>query len=126
MLLAASRAWRAELERDAETVAIVPAREGLPEDAPELRELRFDVPLSRWNAVVKHASSDRKLLGGLLLDFANTKDSVAAAVARDRLWLELTRVILEATVALVAAGCLVLSPPQQDAPAHPARARGRR
>jgi hypothetical protein len=126
MLLAVSRAWRAELSRDGDAVAILPVREGLPEDAPELRELRFDVPLERWNAVVKHANSDRKLLGGLLLDFANDKETVGAAVSRDRLWLELSRVVLEATVALVAAGCLVLAPPPKDAPVHRARARGRR
>jgi hypothetical protein len=126
MLLAASRAWRAELSRDGVDVTIAAVRDGLPEDAPELRDLRFEIPLERWNAVVKHAPSDRKLLGGLLLDFANVKESVAAAVSRDRLWLELTQIILEATAALVAAGSLVLAPPPADAPVRRVGARGRR
>lgn len=110
MLLAASRAWRAELSRDGDAVAILPVREGLPEDAPELRELRFDVPLERWNAVVKHASSDRKLLGGLLLDFAKHKDRVGTAVGSDRLLSELRRVVLDATAVLVEEGALALAP----------------
>jgi hypothetical protein len=126
MLIAASRAWRAELSRDETEVTITAVRDGLPEDAPELRDLRFEIPLERWNAVVKHAQSDRKLLGGLLLDFANLKDPVAGAVARDRLWLELTEIILEATATLVAAGCLVLAPPPADAAVRRAGARGRR
>lgn len=126
MLIAASRAWRAELSRDETEVTIAAVRDGLPEDAPELRDLRFEVPLERWNAVVKHAQSDRKLLGGLLLDFANLKDPVAGAVARDRLWLELTEIILEATATLVAAGCLVLAPAPADAAVRRAGARGRR
>jgi hypothetical protein len=108
MLLAQSRHWRAELVKDA--VALVPF------DLPELRDLRIEVPLARWNTAVKHVQSDRKLLGGLLLDHARHKDLVAIAVGRDRLWLELTRVVLEATAALVAAGHLVLEPPAKGTP----------
>jgi hypothetical protein len=50
---------------------------------------------------VKHVHSDRKLLGGLLLDFANNKERVSAAVGNDRLLAELRRVLLEATIVLV-------------------------
>ena len=110
MLLAQTRYWRAELARGEEAVALAPVRESLGEGLTELRELRVEVPLARWNAVVKHAQSDRKLLGGLLLDFANPKDAVAGAVGRDRLWGDLTRVVLDATAALVASGHLTLAP----------------
>jgi hypothetical protein len=44
--------------------------------------------------------SDRKLLGGLLLDFAKNKERVSAAVGNDRLVAKLRRVILESTVVL--------------------------
>jgi hypothetical protein len=107
-VLAQNRSWRAELGRDGRAVLLAPLREGLPEDAPELRELRIEVPLARWNAVVKHVQSDRKLLGGILLDFASPKEHVATAVGRDRLWLDLARVVLDATAALVAAEHLTL------------------
>jgi hypothetical protein len=113
-LLAQNRSWRADLARDERAVVLAPLREGLPEDAAELRDLRIEVPLARWNTVVKHVQSDRKLLGGILLDFASPKEQVAAAVGRDRLWLELARVVLEATAALVAAGHLTLEPAEEE------------
>jgi hypothetical protein len=64
--------------------------------------------------VVKHASSDRKLLGGLLLDFARHKDRVSAAVGSDRLLSELRRVILDATAVCVEEGVLALTVPGQE------------
>jgi hypothetical protein len=81
----------------------------LPEDIYELRDLRIEVPLDRWNRVVKNVSSDRKLLGGLLLDFARNKEKVGGVVSSDRLLGEFRRVVLDATVALVEAEALVLS-----------------
>ncbi len=109
-LLAQGRSWRAELAKDRESILLVPQKEGLPDDLPDLRELRMEVPLSRWNSVVKHAQSDRKLLGGVLLDFATPKEHVSTAIARDRLWVELTRVVVDATTALVASGIIILEP----------------
>lgn len=112
MLLSQGRFWRADLAKDASSVSLTPLREALAEEEASLREVRFQVPLGRWNAVVKHVQTDRKLLGGLLLDFASNKEPVATAVSRDRLWLELVRVVLEATAAMVATGRLVLRPPE--------------
>jgi len=46
----------------------------------------------------------------ILLDFAKHKERVGAAVANDRLYLELQRVVLDATLALVETGALTLTP----------------
>ncbi len=110
MLLSQGRLWRVTLAKSAETVVLVILRDGLPEELHEMRDLRFDVPLARWNRLVKHLLSDRKLVGGMLLDVASQKDLVAGVVANDRLLAELQRVVLEATAALVEAGALVLTP----------------
>jgi hypothetical protein len=40
-------------------------------------------------------------LGGLLLDFANNKERVSAAVGNDRLLAEFRRVVLDATIVLI-------------------------
>ncbi len=108
MLLAQGRFWRASLARSAGHVVLELRKAALPEELQELRDLRVEVPLAQWNRVVKHASSDRKLLGGLLLDFAKNKDRVSAAVASDRLLVELRRVILDATAVTVEEGVLAL------------------
>ena len=73
----------------------------LPPDLYELKDMKIEVPLAKWNLAVKHVHSDRKLLGGLLLDFANNKERVSAAVGNDRLLAELRRVLLDATIVLV-------------------------
>jgi hypothetical protein len=57
---------------------------------------------------VKHVHSDRKLLGGLLLDFANNKERVGAAVGNDRLLAELRRILLESTIVLVEEEAVVI------------------
>jgi len=116
MLLAQSRLWRAVRAKGAGGVVLSLQKEGLAEDEHELRDLRFEVPLARWNAVVKHLLRDRKLLGGILLDSASHKDLVATAIGSDRLLAELQRVALEATAALVEAEVLVLSPALKDGP----------
>ena len=81
----------------------------LPEDIYELRDLRVEVPLEKWTRLVKHVNSDRKLLGGLLLDFARQKEKVGGVVKSDRLLAEFRRVVLDATVALVEAEAIELS-----------------
>jgi len=111
MSLAQGRLWRATLGRDEETVSLALQREGLSADLADLRDFRVDVPLARWNGLLKHRVSDRKLFGGVLLDFAEQKDLVAAVVAHDRLLHELRVVLVEATLALVEAGRLALAPP---------------
>lgn len=115
MILAKGRFWRVSNSRHG--VALEIQKASLPEDLFELRDLRIEVPLPRWNRVVKNVHSDRKLLGGLLLDFAKHKDRVGQAVANDRLLGELRRLVLEATATLVEEGILQLSvcEPSEDA-----------
>ena len=81
----------------------------LPEEIYELRDLRIDVPLEKWTRILKNVNSDRKLLGGLLLDFARQKEKVGGVVTSDRLLAEFRRVVQDATVALVEAEAIVLS-----------------
>jgi len=81
----------------------------LPEEIYELRDFRIEVPLQKWTRVVRNVNSDRKLLGGLLLDFARQKEKVSGVVTSDRLLAEFRRVVLDATVALVEAEAIELS-----------------
>ncbi len=103
MLLAQGRFWDVRLAR--EVVSIELLREAQSDALPELQ---IEIPLDRWNRLVKHVRSDRKLIGGLLLDFARHKDHVATAVVQDRLFFELQRVVLDATASLVENGRLAL------------------
>jgi hypothetical protein len=109
MLLAKGRFWKASYAKSASQVVLSMHRDSLPEDLRELRELRIELPLDRWNGVVKVVRSDRKLLGGILLDFATHKDQVGVSVSNDRLFFELQRVLVDATVTLIEAGVLTLA-----------------
>jgi hypothetical protein len=109
MLLAQGRFWRASMTKSSGCVSLEVLKGSLPEDLDELRDLKFEVPLPKWNLLVKNVHAGRKLLGGLLLDFATHKDRVSAAVGSDRLLAELQRVVIDATAALVEAEALVLA-----------------
>jgi len=108
MLLAQGRYWRATHARGSGTLVLELRRAALPEELQELRDMRVEVPLGKWNLVVKHVHSDRKLLGGFMLDFARHKDRVSAAMGSDRLVAELRRVVLDATVGAVEEEILTL------------------
>lgn len=110
MIVARGRYWRVSWNRGGASVTLEVLKGSLPEDVYDLRDLEIVVPLDKWTRVVKHVHSDRKLLGGLLLDFAKHKDKVSGAVASDRLLWELQRVILDATATLVEAEALILQP----------------
>lgn len=109
MLLAQGRFWRAAWAKGEEAIVLSLQRDELPEELRELRELRIEIPALKWNRVVKKLRSDRKLLGGILLDFARHKDLVALAMGSDRLFGELQRVALDATASLVETGLLALT-----------------
>ncbi len=115
MLLARGRIWRVRWVKGTGMVGLDITKAALNEGSSELRELKIEIPLAKWGLLVKHVQSDRKLLGGVLLDFAKHKERVSAAVGNDRLYLELQRVILDATLALVEAGALTLMPPKPTA-----------
>ena len=112
MIVARGICWR--VERQGSNVVIDLQKAGLAPEFHELREARFDVPLSKWNLVVKNLHSDRKLLGGVLLDFAKDKGRVNLVVGSDRLLVELRRCVIDATVALLEEECLVLATPERN------------
>jgi hypothetical protein len=115
MLIARGKTWRVRWVKGTGMVGLDIQKGALNDGASELRELKIDVPLAKWSLVVKNVQSDRKLLGGVLLEFAKQKERVSAAVGNDRLYLELQRVIMDATLALVEAGALTLTPPKHTA-----------
>ena len=110
MVLAQGRFWRASVRKGRSAVTLSILRESLPAELEEVRTLKIEVPFEDWHRVVKQIRSDRKLLGGILLDFAKNKDHLTVAVGSDRLFLGLQRVIQDATLALVEAGVLTLVP----------------
>ena len=108
MQLAQGRFWRVSASRGSDRISLELMKGTLPEDLAEIRQLEIDVPLAKWSLVVKNARFDRKLLGGLLLDFARQKDRVGSALSSDLLYVELQRTLLDATAALIEEGFLVL------------------
>jgi hypothetical protein len=115
MLIARGKTWRVKWIKGAGMIGLDIPKGALKDGSSELRELQIEVPLTKWSLVVKNVQSDRKLLGGVLLEFAKQKERVGAAVGNDRLYLELQRVIVDATLALVEAGALTLVPPKHPA-----------
>ncbi|UCE86798.1 MAG: hypothetical protein JSU66_03425 [Deltaproteobacteria bacterium] len=115
MLLARGKAWMASLSKGADSILLTLQKDGLSGELQDLRDLKLEVPVGRWNSVVKQIVKDRKLLGGILLACANQTEHVAAAVGSDRLYFDLQRLVLEATAALVAEEVLSLAPSDGDA-----------
>jgi hypothetical protein len=112
VLLARSRHWRVTLVR--KRAAALLALSGLPAEFAELNGFEAEIPLGRWTAGVRNAESDRKLLGGVLLDGATAKDRVARVVGSDPILGELQRVVRDATVALIEAGVLSIAPAVEE------------
>jgi len=115
MLLARGTIWRANWIKSTGMIGLDLVKGAVNASSSELRELKIEIPLAKWSLVVKNVQSDRKLLGGVLLEFAKHKERVSAAVGNDRMYLELRRVIADATLALVEAGALTLTPPKPAA-----------
>ena len=110
MIVARSRLWRAELAKGSDAVAVVLEREALPRELEELGDFRIELPLREWRRVLRLLRGDRKLLGGLLLDFARQKDRLSAVIANDRLYLALVDTLADATLALLECEALELGP----------------
>ncbi len=114
-MLARGRFWRAELVKSNAAVGLVLERETLPRELEELGDFRIEVPLGEWRRVVYLRRGDRKLLGGLLLDFARQKDRLSAVIASDRLYLGLIEILGETTLALIESDALGLGPAEGGA-----------
>jgi hypothetical protein len=112
VLLARTRHWRVTLVR--KRAAALLTLGGLPAELAELNGFEAEIPLGRWNAVVRNAESDRKLLGGVLLDGATAKGRGARVVGSDPILGELQRVVRDATVALIEAGVLLVAPAVEE------------
>jgi hypothetical protein len=112
MLLAQGRYWRVTLTKKRGSALFALGK--LTGELEELASFEVEVPLARWNSLVKLAESDRKLLGGLLLDHAAAKDLVARVVGSDRLLCEMQRMVRDATVALIEAGALQIAPASEE------------
>jgi hypothetical protein len=112
VVLAQNRHWKVTLAR--KRAAALLALGNLPEELADLDGFEVEVPLARWNAIVRNAECDRKLLGGVLLDGATAKDRVARVVGSDPILCELQRVVRDATVALIEAGVMLIAPAVEE------------
>jgi hypothetical protein len=110
MLLAQGRFWRLEQGRSDAPVRVGLLRDELGDDVRELRDFHLDIPLEKWGRVSKHIRTDRKLLGGLLLEDAQPQEMLSAVLGNDRLYAELQRMLLDASATLVESGQLLLTP----------------
>jgi len=97
------------MTKTGDAVALSVLRDFLPDDLRELRELKIEVPLESWNRVVRHVRTDRKLLGGIVLDFTKQKEQLPVAVGSDRLFSELQCMVIDATASLVESTILTLT-----------------
>lgn len=109
MLISQNRHWRVTRAKSAPEIVVCLEREELPEDWRDFKDFRLDIPVDRWNRVVKHVRTDRKLFGGVVLEFANQEDQLSAVLGHDRLFGDLQRVIQDATSMLVEIGALALT-----------------
>jgi hypothetical protein len=109
MLLSQNRTWRVTRGKSATEIVVYLEKEELPEEWRDFKDFRLEVPVDRWNRVVKHVRNDRKLFGGVVLEFASQGDQLSAVLSHDRLVGDLQRVIQDATSMLVESGALALT-----------------
>ena len=109
-MLAQGQFWRAALGKGEECVLLALQRDALPEELEEIKDLRIELPLERWNSLLKHILSDRRLFGGVLLDSAKNEEHLSAAIGSDRLFRDLQNLVLEATACLVEEGAIQVVP----------------
>ena len=108
-MLARGRYWRSELLKGSESVGVTLERDALPRELEELADFRIELPLREWRRLLRLLRADRKLLGGLLLDFARQKDRLSAVIASDRLYCGLVEILEQATLALLECEALRLA-----------------
>jgi hypothetical protein len=108
-LLSQNRYWRVTRPKAASDIVVSLEKEELPDDWRDFKDFRLEIPVDRWNRVVKHVRTDRKLFGGVVLEFANQEDQLPAVLTHDRLYGELQRAVQDATSTLVETGALALT-----------------
>ena len=109
MLLSQNRHWRVTRGKLASEIVVCLELEELPEAWKEFKDFRLERPSERGNRGVKHVRTDRKLLGGVVLEFAKQEEQLPAVLSHDRLVGELQRVVQDATSTLVESGALALT-----------------
>jgi hypothetical protein len=109
VLLSQNRHWRVTRAKGALEIVVCLEKEELPEDWRDFRDFRLEIPVDRWNRVVKHVRTDRKLFGGAVLEFANQQEQLSAVLSHDRFFGDLQRVVQDATSMLVETGALALT-----------------
>jgi hypothetical protein len=109
LLLSQNRYWRVTRAKTASEIVLSLETEELPEDWRDFKDFRLEIPVERWNRVVKHVRTDRKLFGGVVLEFASQEEQLPAVLGHDRLYGELQRVVQDATSSLVESGALSLA-----------------
>jgi len=109
MLLSQNRSWRVTRGKATAEIVVYLEKEELPEDWRDFKDFRLEIPVDRWNRVVKHVRNDRKLFGGVVLEYANQEEQLPAVLSNDRLVGDLQRVIQDATSMLVETGALALT-----------------
>jgi len=87
MLLSQNRHWRVTRGKLASEIVVRLEQEELPEAWREFKDFRLEIPIDRWNRVVKHVRTDR----------------------HGRLVGQLQRVVQDATSTLVETGGLALT-----------------
>jgi len=109
VLLSQNRHWRVTRGKSAAEIVVCLEKEELPEDWRDFKDIRLEIPVDRWNRVIKHVRSDRKLFGGVVLEFTNLQEQLSAVLSHDRLYGDLQRVLQDATSTLVESGTLALT-----------------
>ena len=109
MLLSQNRHWRVTRGKLASVIVVCLELEELPEAWREFKDFRLEIPIDRWNRVVKHVRTDRKLFGGVVLEFAKHEEQLPAVLSHDRLVGDLQRVVQDTTSTLVETGTLALT-----------------
>ncbi len=109
MLLSRNRHWRVTRSKSAAEIVVYLEKDELPQEWRDFKEFRLEIPVDRWNRVLKHVRTDRKLFGGAVLEFANQEEQLSAVLGHDRLFGDLQRVIQDATSTLVETGTLALT-----------------
>jgi hypothetical protein len=109
VLLSQNRYWRVTRAKATPEIVVSLLKEEAPDEWRDFKDFRLEIPVDRWNRVIKHVRTDRKLFGGVVLEFASQQEQLSAVLSHDRLFGDLQRVVQDATSMLVETGALALT-----------------